>query len=393
MRLLCLTSRLPYPPNRGDRLRAFHIIEHLAGKHELTLVSFIGREAEREYIPALQNYCEAVHVIQRPAVRSAVNAGLNIWRPEPLQSLYYRDRAMQQLIDRLLAGGRFDTAYIHLFRMAPYLASKPELYRVVDLTDVISQEVVKSLPYRPWLWRMVYALERPRMVRFEQRVAESFEETWLIAEPDRQALAAVCPQANIQVVPNGVNIETFRPLNTPPEPDSLIFVGHMGVFHNVDAAVYLTKEILPRVQQSFPNCQLTIAGAEPAPQVQQLAQYPGVTVTGFVPDLNAYLNQAAIFVAPLRFAAGVQNKVLEAMAAGKPVVTTPLVNAGIGAEPDRDLIITDGAEEMARQIVRLLANSDLCRGIGTAARSYVRQNFSWNHAVRRMDEIKALLNK
>jgi hypothetical protein len=146
MRLLCLTSRLPYPPNRGDRLRAFHIIEHLAGKHELTLVSFIGREAEREYIPALQNYCDSVHVIQRPAVRSAVNAGLNIWRPEPLQSLYYRDRAMQQVVDQVLAGGRFEAAYIHLFRMAPYLATKPELYRVVDLTDVISQEVVKSLP-------------------------------------------------------------------------------------------------------------------------------------------------------------------------------------------------------------------------------------------------------
>jgi glycosyltransferase involved in cell wall biosynthesis len=240
---------------------------------------------------------------------------------------------------------------------------------------------------------MIYALERPRIVRFEQQVADLFEETWLIAEPDRQVLAALCPQANIQVVPNGVDIETFRPLDTLPEPDSLIFVGHMGVFHNVDAAVYLTEDILPRVQQSLPNCRLTIVGAEPAPQVQQLAQNPAVTVTGFVPDLNAYLSQAAVFVAPLRFAAGVQNKVLEAMAAGKPVVTTPLVNAGIGAEPDRDLIITDGAEEMARQIVRLLANSDLCRGIGTAARSYVRQNFSWNHAVRRMDEIEALLNK
>lgn len=391
MRLLCLTPRLPYPPNRGDRLRAFHFIEHLSRDHELTLVSFIAGEEERAYIRPLQQYCREVHVLKRSAVRSAVTIGLNLWRSEPLQSLYYRDSAMQQLVGQLVSESSFDAAYIHLFRMAPYLANHNKLYRIVDLTDMISQEVVKSLPYRPWFWRLVYGVERPRIEAFERFVAQRFEETWLIAEPDRRILQAAVPQANIQVVPNGVDVDYFQPTGEPPVPHSLIFVGHMGVFHNVDAALFLAQEILPRLQPAFPDCRLTIVGAEPAPQVQQLAENPAVTVTGFVSDLNEQLNKAAVFVAPLRFAAGVQNKVLEAMAAARPVVTTSLVNAGIGAESGRDLFIADQPDAMAAQITALFQQERVCQEVGAAARAFVQQNFSWQYAVRRVTEIETFL--
>jgi sugar transferase (PEP-CTERM/EpsH1 system associated) len=358
----------------------------------LTLVSFISDEAERANIRPLQQYCQEIHLVKKSAVRSRLTAGLNIWRREPLQSLYYRDRAMQQLVNQLLATLKFDAAYIHLFRMAPYLANSPNLYRIVDLTDVISQEVVKSLPYRPWYWRLVYGVERPRIQAYEQLVARQFEETWLISETDRQVLQATLPGANIQVVPNGVDLDMFRPLNHQPTPNSLIFVGHMGVFHNIDAAVYLAQEILPQVQKAFPDCQLTIVGAEPALQVQELAQNPAVTVTGFVDDLNAYLNQAAVFVAPLRFAAGVQNKVLEAMAAGCPVVTTNLVNSGIGAKHERDLLVADQTDGLAAQIITLLQQAHLRQAMGLAARDFVQQKFSWQYALQRMAEIEAILN-
>jgi sugar transferase (PEP-CTERM/EpsH1 system associated) len=393
MRLLCLTSRLPYPPNRGDRLRAFHFIEHLSRHHELTLVSFIANDAERANIRPLKAYCRDVYVLKRSAVRSAVTTGLNLWRSEPLQSLYYRDRAMQQLIDRVVAGGSFDVAYIHLFRMAPYLANHNSIYRIVDLTDVISQEVIKSLPYRPLFWRLVYGVERPRIEAFERYVAQHFEETWLIAEPDRKALKAAVPNSNIQVVPNGVDVEVFRPLEKPPVANSLIFVGHMGVFHNIDAAVYLAQEILPRLQRTFPDCRLTIVGAEPAPQVRELVQNPAVSVTGFVLDLNACLNEAAVFAAPLRFAAGVQNKVLEAMASGRPVVTTTLVNDGIGANPGRDLIVVDDSEAMVSHIANLFQQAQLRREMGAAARIFVEQNFSWQFAVQRMGAIEGFLKQ
>jgi glycosyltransferase involved in cell wall biosynthesis len=300
---------------------------------------------------------------------------------------------MQALIDDLVARGNFDGAYIHLFRMAPYLAKHNGLYRIVDLTDVISQEVIKSLPYRRLFWRLIYGLERPRIEAFERFVAKHFEETWLIAEPDRQILKAAVPDANIQVVPNGVDLNFFKPLENSPVPNSLIFVGHMGVFHNVDAAMFLAQTILPRVQEIFPDATLTIVGAEPAVVVQELAEDPAVTVTGFVDDLNGCLNEAAVCVAPLRFAAGVQNKVLEAMAAGRPVITTKLVNDGIGADSAREIVVTDELQEMVASITALFQSEERQRQLGTAARKFVKRNFSWQFAINRIDEIESTLRR
>jgi glycosyltransferase involved in cell wall biosynthesis len=241
------------------------------------------------------------------------------------------------------------------------------------------------------VWRLVYQIEGPRIARYERWVADTFEETWLISPAGYRALQEVCPQANLQVVPNGVDLDRFYPTGETPEPDSLVFVGHFQVFHNIDAAVYLAREILPRVRAQLSTCKLWIVGADPSPTVQQLAADPAVTVTGFVPDLNAYLNRAAVFVAPLRFAAGVQNKVLEAMAAGRPVVTSGIVNAGLGAEPGRDLLVADEPDEIAGSMLKLLSDKPLRVDIGRAARAFIQRRYTWQHVVRRARAIEAHL--
>jgi sugar transferase (PEP-CTERM/EpsH1 system associated) len=388
MRILCLASRLPYPPDRGDRLRAFNFIKQLSHEHELSLVSFVADASEYEHQQALLTYCREVRVLLMHRYRSAMSVLLNLWRRDPLQTLYYRSGAMRRLVGEVLAENQFDVVYVHLFRMAPYVAGYPNLYRVVDLTDVISQEVVRSLPYRGLAWRLLYSLERPRIERYERYVAETFEETWLISDADRRVLAADCPAANIRVVANGVDLERFYPTGHPAEPNSLIFVGHLGVFHNVDAAVHLVRDVLPRVRRQIPGCTLTLAGAEPSAQVVRLGEVPGVRVTGFVPDLNEHLNRAAVFVAPLRFAAGVQNKVLEAMAAGRPVVTTSVVNAGLGAQPGEEVMVSDDVTATAAQVIALLRNAELQTRIGEAGRRFVRRKYDWGQVVRRMNEIE-----
>ena len=391
MRILCLASRLPYPPDRGDRLRAFNFIRRLSQEHELTLVSFIAEESEREHLPLLRSYCRDLHVVQMSRLHSTVSVLGNLWRPIPLQALYYRSAVMKQLIDDILSTRSFDAVYVHLFRMAPYIAGRMDLYRIVDLTDVVSQEVIRSLPYRGLIWRLIYALERPRIERYERWIARTFEETWLISEADQQVLATACPMANIQVIRNGVSTDRLYPTGQLPKPSSLIFVGHMSVFHNVDAAIHLVRDVLPLIQRHIPDCTLKIVGADPAPQVQQLADHPSVTVTGFVPDLNVALNQAAIFVAPLRFAAGVQNKVLEAMATARPVVTSSVVNAGLGACPGQEVLVADDAETTAQQTITLLQNLQLQTKIGQAGLQFVRQTYSWNQVAQRMNEIQASL--
>jgi glycosyltransferase involved in cell wall biosynthesis len=235
---------------------------------------------------------------------------------------------------------------------------------------------------------LLYSLERPRIERYERYVAETFEETWLISNADRQVLAADCPAANIRVVTNGVDLERFYPTGDLAEPNSLIFVGHLGVFHNVDAAVHLVRDVLPRIRREIPGCTLTLAGAEPSAQVARLSDVPGVRVTGFVPDLNEHLNRAAVFVAPLRFAAGVQNKVLEAMAAGRPVVTTSVVNAGLGAQPGEEVLVADDVAATAAHVVALLRDAELRARIGEAGRRFVRRTYDWGHVVKRMNEIE-----
>lgn len=393
MRILCLTSRLPYPPDRGDRLRAFNFIKHLSQEHTLHLASFIAEPEEAERAEALAPYCREIHFIRKSPAASALTVAGNLWRRQPLQVLYYRSRAMQQLVNRLLATHNFDAAYVHMFRMTPYVANARHLYRVVDLTDVVSAEIERSLAYRNPAWRLLYRIEGPRISAYEQYVAKEFEETWLISEADRQALVAACPETNVQVVPNGVDVERLHP---DPEiaslPNSLIFVGHLRVSHNMDAARYLIQEVVPLVEAAGENVTVQLVGADPAPAVRRLATVPGVAVPGYVPDLNAALNAAAIFVAPLRFAAGVQNKVLEAMAAGRPVVTSSLVNAGVGATGEEHLLLADDAAETAGQIVRLLRDDRLRARLGAAGRAFVQARYRWDHAVERMAAIERKLS-
>lgn len=391
MKILCLTPRLPYPPDRGDRLRAFNVIRRLADEHELHLLSFIAFDAEQERLEALTPFCRSLHVVPLSQRRSAATVALNLWRPLPMQALYYRSAAMQRLVNETLRRQRFDAAYVHLFRMAPYLVRHDGLYRVVDLTDVISSEMARSVAYRGALSRLIYTLEWPRIRRYEQKVARDFEELWLVSQQDQQLLADQCPAANIRVVPNGVDLAAFHPTGQPAEPAGLLFTGHMRVFHNVDAATFLAREILPRVRREVPDCTLTLAGADPGPEVQALGALPGVAVAGYVPDLNAALNRATVFVAPLRFAAGVQNKALEAMAAGRPVIATTVVARGLGAEPGRDLLVADDAAGMASQIVALLRNDARRERLGQAGREFVRQRFSWDAAAARMRQIEAEL--
>ncbi len=387
MRILYLTSRLPYPPNRGDRHRTYHFLRTLGQAHELHLLSFIENAQEREYIPLLQEFCASVEVVEMPAWRSALTVGLNLWRPLPLQALYYRSAEMQRRVDAALAGKKFDLAYIHLFRMAPFLAKHTGLYRMVDLTDVVSLEIQRSMAYRGLVSKQMYGLEGPRIWAYEQQVAREFEECWLVSPKDAGVLKAAVPEGNIQIVGIGVNTNRLYPTHEPEIPHSLVLVGHLSVYHNVDAARHLVEDILPLVRKEFPDTTVKLVGAEPNETVQALGNIPGVTVTGFVEDLNQALNQASVFAAPLRFAAGVQTKVLEAMAAGRPVVTSSLVNGGVGAEPGRDLLVADTPEGFAAEIIRLFKDAGLRQQLGANGRQFVQERFTWEGVLRRVEEI------
>lgn len=388
MRLLFLTARLPYPPNRGDRLRAYNFLRVLAREHEITLLSFISDSRETGNIGPLRAFCEDIQLIHRGQWPATATTALNAWRPVPLQSLYYRSPVMQSAVDRLIGRRRFDAAYVHLFRMAQFVAQQRELYRVLDLTDAISSEIERSLPYRDRKWRLVYGQELPRIRRYEREIVRHFDETWLISEAERQHLLGNGVDDRLIVVPNGVDSERYRPSGRANDAPALIFVGHMGVFHNIDAADYLARDLLPGIRAAIPAARLALVGAEPAAQVTALGGLPGVRVLGHVADLNVALNEAAVFVAPLRFAAGIQNKVLEAMAAGLPVVTTSYVNNGLQAEAGHHLLIADEPERFVAAVIELLNDRAYRRRLGHAGREFVLSHYRWEEVAERMNGIE-----
>lgn len=388
MRILFLTGRLPYPPTRGDRLRAYHFLRILSHQHRITLLSFIADDRETGNIGPLREFCEDIQLVHRGQLHSTTTTIMNLWRPTPLQSLYYRSSVMQGAVDRLLARRQFDLVYVHLFRMAQFVAGRRRPYRVLDLTDAISTEIERSLLYRDPKWRLIYRAELPRIRRYEQDIIHHFDETWLISNAERRQILQGKQDERVFVVPNGVDTGRYRPSGQTTAAPLLIFVGHMGVFHNVDAAEYLARDILPLVRQSVPASQLNLVGAEPSMQVQALANLAGVNVLGHVADLNAALNDATIFVAPLRFAAGVQNKVLEAMAAGLPVVTTSYVNTGIEANDGEHLIVADDTEGIAQAIITLLHDPQARQRLGKAGRDFVLRNYRWEDVLERVNVIE-----
>ena len=388
MRILCLTSRLPYPPYSGDRLRVFHFIERLAADHEVSLASFIASPEEQDCLAPLRELCREVRVVLLRPQHSLLKVASNLWRPLPLQVLYYRSRAMRQVVTAMLASREFDVVYSHLCRMAPYGIEATQRYRIVDMTNVLSQELQTSLPYRGRVSQAAAQQESARMARYEQWLANQVDELWLISEAERRTLAAVCPHANVQVVTNGVDPKQFFPTGQSCDTHGLLFVGNFHAFPNQDAAGYLAREILPRVRQAMPDSTLTLAGVNVNKRIRRLAHAPGVTVIGETPDLNDALNRAAVVVAPLRTAGGIQNKVLEALAAGRPVVTSSIVNRGLAAVPERDLLIADDAETTAGEIIRLFRDEELRKRLGRAGRAFVRGRHTWEEVAQRMKAIE-----
>ena len=290
---------------------------------------------------------------------------------------------MRRTLDLLVAEKEFDAVYVHLFRMAQYVTDHRGIYRIADLTDVISQEIALSLPYRTAIWRMIYRLEMPRIRRCEVETANTCEETWLISARDREELRGRSGSSNIQVVPNGVEFDVFRPEPAARREKHVLFVGHLGVPHNVDAVQFLVDDIFPRVWQRMPECTLEIAGAGAGRRVLGLHRPPSVTVSGFVDDLNGALNRASVFVAPLRFSAGIQNKVLEAMAAGLPVITTRRVADGLEARDGSEVLVANEPDAIAEATVSLLRDPDIRARMGRAAAEFVRNRYQWDHLLKR----------
>lgn len=384
MRILFLTSRIPYPPEGGDRFRVFHFLRTAAeAGHEVHVLTFDDRPRTADEIAPLTRLTAGTERVRLPGALSRMRAALALPGSSPLQLAYYGSRRMMARAAQTIARLRPDVVYTHLFRMAPYALEnrkgRPTRW-ILDLTDVISGGIARSLPYRHGLDRWIYATEQPRIQRYEQRTAPAFDECWVISEAEARLLRSLAPEAQVSVVPNGLPPETAR-VYGPRDRSRLLFLGFQGVFHNSDAARFLIREVFPRVRARVPGATLDIAG-KGSEAFRGEAAAGGVRVLGYVEDLTGTVARAGVFVAPHRFAAGVQNKVVLALASGTPVVTTPAVREGLEPVPDDLLSIGRDADEIADRTVSLLLDSARAARMGQRARDWVRGRFTWEAALQ-----------
>ncbi|HTO06939.1 MAG TPA: glycosyltransferase [Myxococcota bacterium] len=380
MRLLALTPRLPYPPVGGDKLRAYEFLARLSARHEIHLCSFVADQAELEHGRALQARHPSISLdtVVLPVWRSRLNTLIGVASALPLQVHYYRSRRMRALVARTLAERRFDAVYVHLLRMAQYVERAP-LRRVLDITDAISLVYDRARAMQRGAFRPIFALEVPRLRRYETRLVRAFDATAVISDVDRDVLAAKgAPAERLELVNNGVDRQFFAPRAESYDIDRLVFVGNLSSFANTDAAEHMLRDIFPRVRALHGKATLYVVGVSPPASVRAYDGVDGVTVTGAVDDVRPYVERAAASLCPVRVAGGVQNKILESLALGVPVVTSPEGFEGLGARGEEDgVCVAASPDEFARQALALMRDGARRSELGRRGTRFVAQHYDW----------------
>lgn len=384
MKVLYVSARFPWPPDRGDRLTGFALLRSLARRHEVTLLSYVDGHEPPDAIEALRAIGVRVETVHLSRARSWLQAWLGVLSSEPSQVAFYRSADMDARARALLAEDP-DAVFVQLFRMAPAVAGLAHPAKVLFMGDSIAMHLSRSRLRRPAWQRLGIDWERRRVAGHEVASARAFREAWVVSPVDRDDLVARGAH-NVRVVPHGVEESLFDVVPGRASTPRLMFLGNLSVPHNVDAAVYAAREVLPRVRAVRPDVELWLVGASPSPAVRALAALPGVRVTGAVPDLTPILAAARVMLAPLRFSSGIQNKVLEAMAAGLPVVTTTPVTEGLPEA--RDLVrAADDADGLARETLALLADPAGAEALATRARAFARERFSWDALAAELERV------
>jgi len=390
MNILFLAHRLPYLPDKGEKIRAFHTIRELAARHSIYLVSFIEEVAEMSQVASLRKNCASVEVVlRRNSAASLLHASVGVLVRRPLSvSLFYR-KAFSEKISNTVANRKIDCIIASSGCMGQYVA-RLKLAKIIDFIDVDSEKWRIYSERHGFPWSAIYRLEGRRLAKYEQELAESFNYSIVVSREESRLLQQRSTGCPIMVISNGVDLEYFRPPTRRGADISspvIIFTGAMNYFPNVDAVQFFALDIFPLVRRVFPEAVFCIVGRSPNRHVRQLAKLPNVTVTGAVPDVRPYLGRASLAVAPFRLARGIQNKVLEAMAMSVPVVGTAETFKGIEATERDGIRIADDPETFARHVIDLLCDAaQRCR-LGREARSYVERHHRWDEQGAKLENI------
>ncbi len=397
--ILFIAHRIPYPPNKGDKIRSYNELKYLAQRHEVDLLCLADEPGDLKYKTDLEVICRRVEVFPLNKQIAKIKGLFSLVFGQTISVAYFRQRVMQQQVDCWLQENNYDAIFCFSSTMADYvfrskvfssLSLRPKL--IMDFCDVDSDKWLQYAAEARFPMNFVYRCENRRLADYERRVYETFDHTVLISTAEANLFQRICPDiGKLTVIPNGVDYEYFdsqkSKLGDQHKGSSLVFTGAMDYHANIDGVVWFCKEIWPTLKTEFPDLSFYIVGSNPMSEVKELEKIDGVTVTGFVDDIREYYQLADVCVVPLRLARGVQNKVLEAMAMGKAVVTTSKANAGIQAANNEQLQLADTADEFIQAVRSLLKDLPSRGKLGENAREYVVSGYDWNTNLGKLEKL------
>lgn len=389
--ILYLVHRVPYPPNKGDKVRSYHLLRHLAARHRVFLGTFMDDQDDAQHIGTLGTICAGLHVVPLRPRRARLRSLAGLIRGEALSMSYYRSRSMTQWVRQAVVQQGIDAVVVFSSSMAPYAQAWPALPMLVDLVDVDSAKWSGYASMHRWPLSWLYAREARYLLASERATVAKAASSFLVTQKEVDLFSHLAPETlgRVQALSNGVDADYFAPSASRSSPFradeiALVFTGAMDYWPNVDAVCWFAREALPLLRQRWPALRLHIVGRSPAPAVLALAG-AAVSVSGTVPDVRPYLQHAAVVVAPLRLARGLQNKVLEAMAMARPtVVASPCVEA-LDVRAGRDLLSALDIDDYVREIDGLLRQPQRAAELGRAGRAQVVKVYSWAAQLAALD--------
>lgn len=383
--LLFLCHRIPFPPNKGDKIRSYHLLKYLCKHYQVFLGAFIDDENDWQYVPTIQRMCEDSCFIKLNPLKARIKSLTGLLNGRALSLPYYSSKPLKTWVRGVLEQQTIERAVVYSSPLAQYITGSQydSIKRVIDFVDIDSDKWRQYASHKSWPWSWVYRREARELLVTEQEIAHEFDSSLFVSSAEANLFREMAPGVDQKIgfYNNGVDSNYFSPeteLKTPYSVSEqvLVFTGAMDYWPNIDAVIWFAKNIFPALLKDYPQVHFYIVGSNPSDTVKQLGQLPGITVTGRVEDIRPYLKYAKVAVAPMRIARGIQNKVLEAMAMEKPTIVTPQGLEGITAEHGKHLLIADTEAEITDVVRQVLEGR--YKEIGKQARHKVMSNFNWD---------------
>ena len=382
MKLVVLTSRIPYPLEKGDKLRIFHQLKHLSQTHEICLIC-LNDKSEKIDTSVLEDLVSEFHIVTLTKWKIPFRMFFALFHQLPFQVTYFLEWKNKKVIDSIIQNFKADHIYCQLIRTTEYVKDLFQFEKTIDYMDAFSAAAMRRAETEKGLRKIFWKVEFSRVKNYERGIFDYFKHHSIISHQDRNLLA-IPSNKNIEIVPNGVDTSYFKNLTLPKKYD-LVFAGNMNYPPNITAAIFLVEEILPKLLSQFPNITVLIAGANPSSDVQKLAS-ENVTVSGWMNDIREAYCESRLFIAPMFIGAGMQNKILEAMSSELPVVTTSLAAEAFPEKKISKLIEANTAFEFAKAIQYYLLNEATQLSDGKNNRQYVEEKYSWKISNQKLDQ-------